>query len=132
MVFNSLTFMVFFIGILGLHYSPLPWRVKKINLLIASYIFYAAWSPPFVLLLMISAVADFYLARWLGSTQKAGSRRMILLASLVLNLGLLGYFKYGNFLLENFKALMALLGIAYRPPALDIILPLGISFYTFE
>jgi D-alanyl-lipoteichoic acid acyltransferase DltB (MBOAT superfamily) len=132
MVFNSLTFIVFFVGVLILHNLPLPWTVKKVNLLLASCLFYAAWNPPFVLLLLLSAVVDFHLARWLGSTQEQGRRRAILAASLALNLGLLSYFKYGGFLLDNFKAAVALLGVDYRPPRPDIILPLGISFYTFE
>jgi Predicted membrane protein involved in D-alanine export len=59
-------------------------------------------------------------------------RRLWLVVSLVANLGILGYFKYGQFLLENFQALLALAGITYVPPALDIVLPVGISFYTFQ
>ena len=132
MTFNSLTFIVFFIVVLALHYAPLPWRVKKINLLIASYIFYGAWSPPFVILLWLSTILDWYVAKWLEQTDDRGKRRWLLLLSMVGNLGMLGYFKYGGFLMENFTQLMNAVGIAYQAPKWDIILPVGISFYTFQ
>jgi alginate O-acetyltransferase complex protein AlgI len=131
-VFNSLTFAVFFTIVLILHSLPFRWTVKKFNLLVASYLFYAAWNPPFVLLLMISAAVDFFLAKWMDRTERASARKVYLITSLVLNLGLLGYFKYGSFLLDNFVRLAALVGIRYQAAAPDIILPLGISFYTFE
>src|SRR5690348_3836801 len=110
MVFNSLTFLVFFAVVLLLHNLPLPWGLKKFNLLVASYLFYAAWNPPFVLLLILSAVVDFYLARWMARTDRPAARRALLGVSLVLNLGLLGYFKYGKFLLDNFIWLASLWG----------------------
>lgn len=132
MVFNSLTFLVFFAGVCILHYLPFSWTVKKFNLLLASYLFYAAWNPPFVLLLIISAVVDFFLARWIHRIEWQTGRRLLLITSLSLNLGLLGYFKYGTFLLENFIDLLALIGIHYQAATPNIILPLGISFYTFE
>lgn len=131
MVFNSLTFVVFFACVLVLHHLPLPWRTRKINLLIASYLFYAAWNPPFVALLWISTVVDWYAAVGLARAQRPSHRRAWMLLSVVANLGMLAYFKYGGFLLENFGAALALAGVDYRPPALDIVLPVGISFYTF-
>ncbi|MHA6204673.1 MBOAT family O-acyltransferase [Dyella soli] len=131
MVFNSLTFIVFFAVVLLLHSLPLNWVTKKINLLIASYIFYAAWNPPFVILLWISTVVDWYAAQGLVRAQRPASRRAWMLLSVVANVGMLAYFKYGSFLLANFSALMAGLGVDYRPPAYDIVLPVGISFYTF-
>src|SRR5262245_18286863 len=102
MVFNSLTFLVFFFIVCVLHYLPFTWTTKKFNLLVASHCFYAAWNPPFVLFLMISALVDFFLARWIHRTQWLAGRRLLLFTSLTLNLGLLGYFKYGTFLLTNF------------------------------
>jgi alginate O-acetyltransferase complex protein AlgI len=130
--FNSLTFVVFFVIVLALHNAPLPWRVKKFNLLIASYLFYAAWNPPFVILLWLSTVVDWWAASWIARTEAPAKRRALLMVSIVANLGLLGYFKYGGFLLENFTALAASAGWTYTPPAWDIILPVGISFYTFQ
>lgn len=131
MVFNSLTFILFFTIVLILHNLPFSWRIKKFNLLIASYIFYAAWSPPFVLLLWVATVIDWFVAQWLAKTENLKKRKFILLISIVANLGMLSYFKYGNFLLTNFTNLVNSLGINYNPPELNIILPIGISFYTF-
>jgi alginate O-acetyltransferase complex protein AlgI len=131
MVFNSLTFVVFFALVLLLHAMPLRWTTKKFNLLIASYLFYAAWNPPFVILLWVSTVVDWWAAKKLVAAQGPSARRAWMLLSVVVNLGMLGYFKYGGFLMENFSALMGSAGIAYQPPALDIVLPVGISFYTF-
>jgi alginate O-acetyltransferase complex protein AlgI len=131
MVFNSLTFIVFFACVLVMHNLPLGWTTKKVNLLLASYLFYAAWNPPFVILLWISTVVDWYAAQKLVHAQKQNVRRAWMLLSVVANLGMLGYFKYGGFLLDNFSAFMAALGIAYTPAKASIVLPVGISFYTF-
>ncbi|MDR7135370.1 alginate O-acetyltransferase complex protein AlgI [Lysobacter niastensis] len=131
MVFNSLTFAVFFACVLVLHNLPLGWTTKKINLLIASYLFYAAWNPPFVVLLWISTAVDWWAAKKLVNAENPHARRAWMLLSVVVNLGMLGYFKYGGFLMENFAALMQSLGVVYQPPGLDIVLPVGISFYTF-
>ena len=131
MVFNSLTFVVFFAIVLALHSMPFPWKVKKVNLLIASYLFYAAWNPPFVILLWISTVVDWYAAQALVKAEKPAHRRAWMLLSVVANLGMLAYFKYGTFLLDNFRVLMATFGIDYQPPEYSIVLPVGISFYTF-
>ena len=131
MVFNTLTFAVFFAIVLALHSLPLPWRTRKLNLLLASYVFYAAWNPPFIILLWVSTVVDWFAAQALVRAEGAAKRRAWMLLSVVANLGMLLYFKYGTFLLHNFAALMAALGIDYRPPEFDIVLPVGISFYTF-
>ncbi len=131
MVFNSLTFVVFFAGVLALHSMPLRWTTRKINLLIASYIFYTAWNPPFVILLWISTVVDWYAAQGMVKARRETARHAWMVLSVVANLGMLGYFKYGQFLLDNFTALMAALGVAWQPPHSDIVLPVGISFYTF-
>ena len=131
MVFNSLTFIVFFAVVLLLHSLPLRWVAKKTNLLIASYVFYAAWNPPFVILLWVSTVIDWYAAQGLVKAQRPASRHAWMLLSVVANLGMLGYFKYGQFLLDNFSAGMTALGVTYHPPHYDIVLPVGISFYTF-
>ena len=131
MVFNSLTFIVFFACVLGLHSLPLPWKVRKVNLLLASYLFYSAWNPPFVILLWVSTVVDWYAAQGLVKAQRQTARHAWMLLSVVANLGMLGYFKYGQFLLDNFSALLATLGVAYHPAHYDIVLPVGISFYTF-
>lgn len=131
MVFNSYTFIAFFIVILVVHNLPLSWKTKKINLLIASYIFYAAWNPPFILLLWLSTVVDFFVGRALYTQQNKHKRRVLLIVSLIGNLGMLSFFKYGGFLLDNFTDLVNLLGANFHPAKPNIILPAGISFYTF-
>ena len=126
MVFNSLTFVVFFAIVLVLHSLPLPWTAKKVQLLVASYLFYSAWNPPFVILLWISTVVDWYAAQALVHAEKPLVRRAWMLLSVVANLGMLFYFKYGNFILDNFSAITGM-QFAHH----DIVLPVGISFYTF-
>ncbi len=131
MVFNSYTFIVFFIIILILHNLPFTWKVKKINLLIASYIFYAAWNPPFILLLWLATVVDFFVGKALYNQENKSKRKLLLVISLIGNLGMLIFFKYGTFLLENFTSLVNAMGMDYHPAKPNIILPAGISFYTF-
>jgi len=132
MVFNSYTFIVFFIVVLILHYLTFSWKVKKINLLLASYLFYAVWNPPFVILLWISTVIDFVVGKKLYDEENKYRRKGLLIISLVANLGMLGFFKYGGFLLDNFLLLTNAMGIDFQPAKPDIILPVGISFYTFQ
>ncbi|MES2748291.1 MAG: MBOAT family O-acyltransferase [Bacteroidota bacterium] len=131
MVFNSYTFIAFFIIILFLHNLPLSWKTKKVNLLLASYIFYAAWNPPFILLLWLSTVIDFYVGRALYTQENPHKKKLLLVVSLIGNLGMLCFFKYGTFLLENFVSFCHLIGFDYNPATPNIILPAGISFYTF-
>jgi alginate O-acetyltransferase complex protein AlgI len=131
LVFNSLTFIVFFVIVVAFHYAPFSWRAKKFNLLIFSYIFYAAWNPPFILLLWASTVVDWWMAKLMYREERPRQRKHLLWVSLALNLGMLSYFKYGEFALENFQALMSAIGVAYAPPEWNIVLPIGISFYTF-
>lgn len=131
MAFNSLIFLIFFAAVLGLHALPLQWHVKKTNLLLASYIFYAAWNPPFVVLLWLSTLTDWFAAKRM-TRSKGTQRRLYLIVSIFVNLGLLGYFKYGSFLEENFVRLVNAFGVDYAITPSSIILPLGISFYTFQ
>src|ERR1700704_1924518 len=131
MVFNSYTFIAFFIVVLILHNLPFPWKTKKINLLLASYIFYAAWNPPFILLLWLSTVVDYFVGRALYTQENKVKKRLLLVLSLIGNLGMLCFFKYGGFLLENFVTLTNAIGIEFHPAKPNIILPAGISFYTF-
>jgi alginate O-acetyltransferase complex protein AlgI len=132
MIFNSLGFLAFFGVVLLLHYLPFSWRTKKINLIIAGYLFYAAWNPPFVLLLIWSTFIDWTVARRLARTESPTARRGLILVSVITNLGLLGFFKYGGFLLQNTIALLSSAGIQFHPASWSIVLPIGISFYTFQ
>lgn len=131
MAFNSLIFLIFFVIVLGLHSLPLQWHAKKTNLLLASYIFYAAWNPPFIVLLWLSTLTDWFAARRIAVTS-GGTKRFYLILSIAVNLGLLGYFKYGGFLEANLAAALGMMGVSYAPSDANIILPIGISFYTFQ
>lgn len=132
MLFNSLTFVAFFV-IVYLLYRVIPgWGMRKNLLLVCSYIFYGAWNPPFAALLLTSTVVDWWLAGRMDRESIQSRRRLWLTLSLVTNFGFLGFFKYGNFLLDNTVALLGAMGISYHPPHLDILLPVGISFYTFH
>jgi alginate O-acetyltransferase complex protein AlgI len=101
-------------------------------LLLASYVFYGLWNPPLIILLWISTVVDWTAGKKLVVLDDKKKRRLWLLLSICVNLGFLGFFKYGNFLMENFQFLLDLAGFSYTPPEWDIILPMGISFYTFQ
>src|SRR3954451_1030819 len=132
MLFNSLTFVVFFAVVLAAYWTMRSWEARKNLLLVASYIFYGAWNPPFAALLFATTALDFYLGRQMGKMQTPQERRLWLVISVAVNLSMLGFFKYGNFLLENFQWVLARGGIQYKPPHLDVFLPIGISFYTFH
>ena len=132
MLFNSLTFVVFFAVVVTLYWSIRSWNARKNLLVCASYIFYGAWNPPFAALLFSTTAMDFWLGSRIAKAKTQHSRRIWLVASVYMNLSMLGFFKYGNFLLENFQWLVARIGIIYHPPHLDILLPVGISFYTFH
>lgn len=132
MVFNSYTFAVFFFIVIVLYYAIRTWEYRKFLLLVASYIFYAAWNPSFVLLLWLSTIADWHLSKFIDRAGKIDTKRFFLLSSLCLNLGFLAFFKYGNFLLDNFIFFAKTLRIDFQPIPLNIILPVGISFYTFQ
>ncbi|MDQ6913454.1 MAG: MBOAT family protein [Verrucomicrobiota bacterium] len=132
MLFNSLTFVVFFAVVLSAYWMMRDWNARKNLLLVASYIFYGAWNPPFVALLFATTAMDFYLGRKMGKVHDPRERRIWLVISVAVNLSMLGFFKYGNFLLENFTWVLARGGIQYKPPHLDVFLPIGISFYTFH
>src|SRR5215211_2382948 len=132
MLFNSLTFVVFFAVVMALYWWLHSWSARKNVLLVASYLFYGAWNPPFALLLLLSSVLDFSIGLRMAAAERRSSRIAWLIFSLIANLGMLAFFKYGNFLLENFQLLVGTLGITYQPPKLNIVLPVGISFYTFQ
>ena len=132
MLFNSLSFLVFFAVVLAVYHATHHPRARKSILVIASYTFYGAWNPFFIPLLLFSTCSDWWLAQRIAAAKTQTRRSGFLIASLTVNLLLLGYFKYGGWLLESFTDLMNGLGVSYAPPAWDIVLPVGISFYTFQ
>src|SRR5690606_26481024 len=131
MQFDSFTFLIFFLLVLGGYSLIRGWGARKNWLLGASYLFYAAWNPPFVLLLAATSSIDWWAARHMAS-RSGRTRKAILVCLLLIHFGVLGYFKYSGFLLDNLESLLRTLGVVWRAPAQDIILPVGISFYTFH
>ena len=131
MLFNSSLFLLF-----ALIVFPAVWgarhRAQNLILLVASYAFYGAWDPRFLLLLLGSTIVDYFVARELVATDSTRKRRWLLFVSCAVNLGSLGFFKYFNFFVESADALLAAVGLEALGGRLDIVLPVGISFYTFQ
>lgn len=132
MVFNSVAFLFFFALVMVFHYSPLPWTAKKVLLVSMSYLFYASWYPPLALLLAFSTIVDGWIARRMGAISEQRGRRRWLTLSVAANLGLLSFFKYSNFALENVESLLRLASVDTTLPRIDVPLPVGISFFTFQ
>jgi D-alanyl-lipoteichoic acid acyltransferase DltB (MBOAT superfamily) len=130
MLFNSLTFVFFFI-VVTTAYFVLPQRARWWWLLAASCYFYMAFIPAYLLILLFTIVVDYFAGIWIE--RSSGRRRkLFLVASLLANVGCLAFFKYGNFTLDNFAAALRLAGIRASVPHLDFILPIGLSFHTFQ
>lgn len=131
MLFNSLHFALFF-PIVTTVYFLLPYRFRWAWLLAASYYFYMAWIPVYVLLLMTSTVVDYFVAIWIETAATERRRRFFLLLSIITNLGILFTFKYFNFFADSIQALFNVFSMPYHMPASRLLLPVGISFYTFQ
>jgi D-alanyl-lipoteichoic acid acyltransferase DltB (MBOAT superfamily) len=129
MIFHSLDFLLFFGVVLAVYWS-LSLRAQNCFLLVASYFFYGYVHPWFLTLLAASTIVDYTLARAIASYP--AHRRRLVIASLVFNLSLLGFFKYFGFFVENVWLLLERLGFHVHKPVLAIVLPVGISFYTFQ
>lgn len=132
MPFNTLSFLLFFAVVFVAHRMAYSWRVKKAVLLVFSQFFYAAWNPPFIVLLWTTTFLNWRLARLIGLEIADTRRRTYFVVSLVATLSLLGYFKYADFMLEQFIVMLAVAGVEFKPAPFDVILPIGISFYTFH
>ena len=124
---------VFFLTLVVLVYWRLAWRQQNIMLLAASYVFYGWWDPRFLVLIAASTIVDFFCARAIAASDEVGRRRALLTVSLLINFGFLGVFKYFNFFVDSFAATLQALGFQHTPTlVLRILLPPGISFYTFQ
>ena len=132
MQFDSLAFIAFFLTIVGLYWSVSSWVWRKNLLLLASYLFYAGWNPYFLPLLIVTSFLDWRLALLMARAPSVRSRRTWLAAICVVNLSVLAYFKYANFLIDNTNAVMAMAGLPQWGFQSSIALPIGISFYTFH
>lgn len=131
MLFNSFVFPLFFLVVWGLYLS-LKHRPQNLLLLVSSYFFYGWWDWRFLSLLMISTVVDFSIAIAMEKSSTTRQKKTLLLTSLFVNLGILGFFKYFNFFAESVIYLLQPLGLKPDFVTLHILLPVGISFYTFQ
>ena len=128
MLFHTQYFLIFFVVVFVLHWTIPSYKIKHLILLLASLVFYMFWNVPLVSLLLISSVIDFYAGKYAWETQ---DKRWLYL-SLFTNLGILGFFKYANFGIQSVMEISKTFGWELTRPTLNIILPLGISFYTFQ
>jgi len=131
-LFNTVVFLVFLPIVIGIFHLLKQQLHKKIFLIIASYVFYGYWDWRFLFLILLSTVVDYVIAIKLDEHDSDKVRKGLLLASIVINLGILGVFKYFNFFTESFQALSNNFGYELDMVHLNIILPVGISFYTFQ
>jgi alginate O-acetyltransferase complex protein AlgI len=133
MVFNSYEFALFLAALWPAYWLLRRWlRAQNVVLLGAGYYFYACWSANFLALLILSTLGDYTCALLIDRVSDQRRRRALLTVSMALNLGLLGWFKYFNFFAGNFQELLARLNINMPIHQLNIVLPVGISFYTFQ
>src|SRR4051794_9771045 len=132
MIFTSFEFLIFFLWVLGIRACLSNFTFEKNFLLFASYLYYASWSGPCVGLILFTSGVDYFVGVRLGQVESPAHRKVLLTVSMVLNLGLLGFFKYTNFLLNGFWGLAALAGWKLNPIHYEILLPVGISFFTFQ
>lgn len=133
MLFNSYSFILLFLPIiLAGYYLISSKKLQLWFLLLASLFFYCYWSTSYVFLLLFTVILDFYIARKISQTDQKKKRKSLLLISIISNLSILGFFKYFNFFAESVNGLFSLAGVAKQLPYTHLLLPIGISFYTFQ
>ena len=135
MLFNSLDFAIFLPTVFLLYwfvFQKKNLRAQNLLLIISSYVFYGWWDWRFLSLIIFSTIVDYFIGLRLITEDRQSKRKALLWTSVVVNIGFLGFFKYYNFFLENFVNAFSLFGIQFNANSLEIILPIGISFYTFQ
>lgn len=131
MVFSSAIFVFYFLPLFFLLYYLVPARLKNAVILLGSILFYAWGAPRFIFVILGTTAIDFFLVRLMDRQQSSAKRKLFLTLSISINLGLLVYFKYSNFFVENINTVLKTMGMG-TIPWLKLVLPIGISFYTFE
>lgn len=131
MLFNSIDFIIFFPIVVALYFS-MPYKYRWMLLLAASYYFYMSWKPEYIILIIISTLIDFFSGYMMGKTDIKSKRKKYLVLSLFSNLGLLFGFKYFNFFNDSIRNVFNSFNIFYDSPVFHLLLPVGISFYTFQ
>lgn len=134
MVFNSIVFAVFLPLVFFLYWFVFRRSLRRQNLLLiaASYVFYGWWDWRFLGLLVLSSTLDFFIGIGIDGSDSARRKKLLLVGTLLLNFGLLGFFKYFNFFVDSFVSAFGAMGVTLHPTTLKIVLPVGISFYTFQ
>lgn len=131
MLFNSLEFLIFY-PIIAALYFILPHRIRWVLLLAGSFYFYMAWKPEYIILILITSFVSYFSGIKMGGTDKKDKKKIYLMLSLIINLGLLIVFKYFNFLNDSIRVLFIRFNLPYNVPGFNLLLPIGISFYTFQ
>ncbi len=131
MLFNSVSFLIFFPIVLVLYFY-LPQKLRWMMLLAASYIFYMFWEPKYIVLIVFVTLVNYAASLLIAKAEKKGAKRLWLTAGLIISLGLLVVFKYASFFNESTRALFSLMGFNYPVKQFSLILPMGISFFTFQ
>lgn len=131
MLFNSIEYLIFFPAVVALYFA-INHRWKWVLLLAASYLFYMSWKVEYVLLIMASTLVDYYAGLKMGALKQKAKRKKYLVLSLIVNLGILAGFKYFNFFSESINDLLRIFDSDHKSPLLNVLLPVGISFYTFQ
>ena len=134
MLFNSLDFAVFLPLIFFLYWFVFNKTSQQQNLLtvVASYFFYSWWDLRFAALMFLSTLVDYFIGNALASSESERKKKLLLRSSIIVNLSILGFFKYYNFFLDNFITAFSFFGTTINSPSLSVVLPIGISFYTFQ
>jgi len=135
MLFNSMEFLVFLPVVFSIYWLINGKSLKTQNtfLVAASYVFYGWWDWRFLSLIAFSSLIIYFIGLWLGKTEDTKKRKLLLLTSIAVNVGILIFFKYFNFFAENFQEVFTFLGAPISNPiTINVILPIGISFYTFQ
>ena len=134
MLFNSLDFLLFLPLVFFIYWFVTKDRIRLQNafILVSSYVFYGWWDARFLVLIALSTLIDYSIGRGLARAVHPSKRKWLLWASITANIGILGYFKYANFFIANFIDAFSAFGIELHTSSLQIILPVGISFYTFQ
>ncbi|MBP6335119.1 MAG: MBOAT family protein [Bacteroidia bacterium] len=131
MVFSSIVFLLYFLPAFLLLYYLSPQKFKNPVILISSIFFYSWGAPQFIFVILLTTFVDFHLVKWMSESKSEMKRRALLVLSVSVNLGLLFYFKYSNFFIDNLNNALSLIGIN-QVAWTKLLLPIGISFYTFE
>lgn len=133
MTFQSLEYLIFFSILFILHWTLFSKRKEHQNglIVVASLVFYGWWNWRFLGLLIITALSTFLSSRWMDNTNDAKKRKFLLVGTIVINVGILFFFKYFNFFVQSFADALSLMGMSVNVTTLHILLPVGISFYTF-